>query len=159
MIGITESKLDDTVPDSEIHIDNYNIIRCDRNRHGGGVACYVRDDINFNQKSFFNSEIENIFIDVLLSKTKPFTVGIFYRPPNKSNFIEKISDDFSKLNTETKDLFILGDMNINLCHNDKYILYKNNSEIPCPLFKKYKEFISSFGLKQLIQSPTPNNMQ
>ena len=96
-----------------------------------------------------------IFIDILLPKTKPFTVGIFYRPPNKTKFIENITDDFSKLNTENNDIFILGDMNINLYYNRKYILDKNNNEITiCPLFKKYKEFISNFGLKQLIQNPT-----
>ena len=72
VIGITESKLDDSVLNSEIHIDNYSLIRCDRNRHGGGVACYVRDDISYNQKTTFNSGVENIFIDILLPKTKPF---------------------------------------------------------------------------------------
>ena len=35
VIGITESKVDESVHDSEINIENYNIIRCDRNRHGG----------------------------------------------------------------------------------------------------------------------------
>ena len=45
VIGITESKVDESVQDSEINIEKYNIIRCDRNRHGGGVVCYVRDDI------------------------------------------------------------------------------------------------------------------
>ena len=155
IIGITESKLDDSVSNSEIDIDNYTLIRCDRNRHGGGVACYIRDDINFTQKSIFDSEIENIFIDVLLPKTKPFTVGIFYRPPNKTNFIDKIINDFSKLNSENNDLFILGDMNINLSQNGKYILDKNNNDkTACPQFKKYKEFINNFGLKQLIRHPT-----
>ena len=36
MIGICEPKLDDSVLSSEIHIDNYNTLRCDRNRHGEG---------------------------------------------------------------------------------------------------------------------------
>ena len=49
IIDITESKLDDSVSNSEIDIDNYTLIRCNRNRHGGGDACYIRDDINFTQ--------------------------------------------------------------------------------------------------------------
>ena len=61
IIGVTESKLDESVQNSEICIENYSLIRCDRNRHGGGVACYVRDDIIYNQKNIFNSEVENIF--------------------------------------------------------------------------------------------------
>ena len=46
VIGIGESKLDDSVLSSEIHIDNYNTLRCDRNRHGGGVVCYIRNDLS-----------------------------------------------------------------------------------------------------------------
>ena len=34
VIGISESKLDDSVLSSEIQIENYDLIRSDRNRHG-----------------------------------------------------------------------------------------------------------------------------
>ena len=44
--GITESKLDEPIFQSEIQIDNYDLLRCDRNRNGGGVACYIRSDIS-----------------------------------------------------------------------------------------------------------------
>ena len=76
VMGITESKLDDFILDSEIQIDNYQILRCDRNRKGGGVACYVRNDLNYIEKDFFPEKIENIFCEILLPKTKPITVGI-----------------------------------------------------------------------------------
>ena len=42
IIGISESKLDESVLEPEIQMDDYKILRCDRNRHGGGVACYIR---------------------------------------------------------------------------------------------------------------------
>ena len=51
-IGISESKLDDSVLSSEIHIDNYNTLRYDRNRHEGGVFCYIRNDLSFDVKFF-----------------------------------------------------------------------------------------------------------
>ena len=38
IIGISESKLDESVLEPEIQIDNYKILRCDRSRQGGGVA-------------------------------------------------------------------------------------------------------------------------
>ena len=50
VIGVSESKLDIFIFDSEIEIDGYNILRFDRNRHGGGVACYVR---HFYKKKLF----------------------------------------------------------------------------------------------------------
>ena len=35
VIGIFESKLDDSVPTPKAQIDEYDLLRCDRNRHGG----------------------------------------------------------------------------------------------------------------------------
>ena len=80
--GISESKLDETILQSEIQISSYELLRCDRNRNGGGVDCYIRSDISYLQKHFFPKEIENIFVEFFLPKTKPLNVGIIYRPPN-----------------------------------------------------------------------------
>ena len=55
--GISESKLDDSVLPSEIHIDNYNTLPCDWNSHGVGVVCYIRNDLSYDVKSFFLPEI------------------------------------------------------------------------------------------------------
>ena len=57
VIGISETKLEDSVLPSEIHIDNYNTLRSDRNRHGEGVVCYRRNDLSFDVKYFFPPEI------------------------------------------------------------------------------------------------------
>ena len=40
LIRISESKLDDSVLTSEIQINKYDLLRCDRNRRRRGVACY-----------------------------------------------------------------------------------------------------------------------
>ena len=89
VIGVTESKLDATVLDGEVNIDGYEVIRSDRNRHGCGVACHVRNDISFNVRGDFSDEIENIVFDMLLPKTKPISVGILYRPPDQSKVLQK----------------------------------------------------------------------
>ena len=68
VIGITESKLDETILDEEINIDGYELARSDRNRHGGGVVCFIRNDVSFNVRGDFSSEIENIFLDIFLPK-------------------------------------------------------------------------------------------
>ena len=75
VIGITETKLGNTIHDSEVTVDGYNIVWNDRNRNGGGVACYIRNNICFNNT-------ENIFIDLLFPKTKPISIGIIYKPPS-----------------------------------------------------------------------------
>ena len=50
VIGISESKLNNSIFDSEIEIDGYNTLRFGRNRHVGGVACYVINDLSFPKK-------------------------------------------------------------------------------------------------------------
>ena len=49
VIGITETKLDNTVYDSEVTVDSYNIVRNARSRNGEWVACYMRNNICFNR--------------------------------------------------------------------------------------------------------------
>ena len=106
VIGLSETKLDDSVFDAEVNIEGYNLVRSDRNRHGGGIACYVKQHLSFDVKSYFSNEIENFFIEIFLPKSKPFTLGFFYRPPNQHNFLHLIENDFKKLNPETKELQI-----------------------------------------------------
>ena len=51
VISITETKLDNSIDDSETSIDGYCAIRCDRNARGGGVICYVTNKICYNTKN------------------------------------------------------------------------------------------------------------
>ena len=57
VIEISKSKLDDFVLTSKIEIGEYDLLRCDRNRHGGGIACYIRNDHSYNVKSYFPKDI------------------------------------------------------------------------------------------------------
>ena len=75
VIGISESKLDKSVTNSEILIDNYDLLRCDRNRNGNGVACYIRNELNYTKKNLFPNDIENVLFEIYLPKTKPISVG------------------------------------------------------------------------------------
>ena len=50
VIGISESKLDSSVLSSEIQIENYDLICSDINRNGGGIACFIRNDLSHNTK-------------------------------------------------------------------------------------------------------------
>ena len=107
VIGITESKPDESIFQLEIKIDNYDLLRCDRNRNGGGVACYIRSDINYVQKNFSPNVIENIFLDILLSKTTSVTVRIMYMPPSQTNFLEILNMTFEKVDIDKKEILFL----------------------------------------------------
>ena len=62
IIGITECKIDNSISDSEVEILGYCNLRCDRNRNGGGVACYVRQDWCFNLRSTAIGDIKGMFL-------------------------------------------------------------------------------------------------
>ena len=83
-IDTCESKLD--ALEQEISIDDYKILRCNRNRHGEGVACYICNNYSYNILSVFPREIENIFLEILLPNSKPRTVKTIYRPQGQSDF-------------------------------------------------------------------------
>ena len=151
VIRISESKLDDSVLTSEIQIDWYDLLRCDRNRHGGGVVCYVRNDLSYNVKSYFPKDIENTFFELLLPNTKPIVVGTISRPTNQTNFMEIFNESLSQVDTNNLESYI------NLLQNGHYVFQKNNllscRSVPNDV-KNYFDFCTMFGLKQLLESPT-----
>ena len=152
VIGITETKLDNSIGDSEISIDGYCAIRRDRNRKGGGGICYATSKICYNTKNCISNEIENVFVELLIPKTKPVTVGIVNKPPNQTRFLEILSNSLKSLSMLTEEWHILGDLNINLYHNGSTLggenekIIKGASKVSSKT-KKYLEFCKTFGLK------------
>ena len=72
--GVSESTVDESVLKPEIQIDNYTILQCDWNRHGGGVGCYTWNDLSYNILSVFLREIESVFFEILLPNSKQITI-------------------------------------------------------------------------------------
>ena len=158
VIGISESKLDNSIEDKEIDIAGYSILRCDRNRHGGGVVCYIKNELCFNRESKFSQGIEHVFINLFIPKMKPISIGIFYRPPGQDNFLEILTNDLNLLDIGRNEIYLLGDFNINLLQDNKYILKENlacrSKNLVTPLLRQYKEFCQTYSLKQLIREAT-----
>ena len=69
ILMITETKLDDSFPEQQFHIEGFNIrFRLDRNSYDGGLLLYVPNNINaVLLKSYvFPDNIEAFFIEVHL---------------------------------------------------------------------------------------------
>ena len=47
IVGITESKLDHTVPELEFDLPGYDILQCDRNKNGAGVFLLHKEEFMF----------------------------------------------------------------------------------------------------------------
>ena len=105
---------------------------------------FIKDTIAFNIRNDINNEnCEILFINVLLPKSKPFIVGMCYRPPDDSNFCDKLENNILSIKELEQETYILGDFNINYCK-------ANNSS----LMKSLKRVMTSLNLDQLVKSPT-----
>ena len=158
VIGLSETKLDETIFDSEISIPNYSLIRKDRNRKGGGVTCYISSNIFLNSQNYLSEETENISFDLLFPKAKPIFIAIVYKSSTDNRFLGYLSRGINDFNLMENDLFILGDTYINILNNGENILdkYKDMSKrkynfgaIPI----MYAQICSTLGLKQFIKHP------
>ena len=50
IISINETKLDDTIRDEQVAIEGFSLLRLNRNHHGGGVAFYYRETVNYEHR-------------------------------------------------------------------------------------------------------------
>ena len=62
------------------------ILRRNRNRGGGGIACYIRKDLCLNIRDLNCKKVKNTIFDILLPNLKPITVGVLCRPSNQATW-------------------------------------------------------------------------
>ena len=135
ILSFSETRLDDSIKDTEIEIENYTLIRKDRDRNGGGVCVYIRADISFNVRSDMdNKSIEAVWVEINLPKTKPFLVGALYRPPSQSTFYNLLDDVSTDLGSS--EAILIGDFNTNIRTKDTSI---------------YKSFLNYCSLHNMVQ--------
>ena len=113
IFAINESKIDELIPDNEISIPGYNLIRKDRNRAGGGVVLYIRDNISFsNREDLVPSRLEMVYAEINRPHSKSFLVCTWYRPPNSDmNLFNECKIFFQRCDTESRELILVGDLN------------------------------------------------
>ena len=88
----TETKTDSSFPLNRFAIQGYSKpYRFDRNRNGGGVLIYVREDIPSRESKIYNvpEDIERIFIEINLIKTKCFFVAAITQLASLTNTSSK----------------------------------------------------------------------
>ena len=153
---ITESKLDESVPNSQIKIENFHEpIRRDRNRHGGGCLIYLSEKLVFKQMSRFQSDkYEHIWVDVK-ANDKTYSINALYRPStdNTNDKYEEFLNETEKIliniNKHKADVSIIAsDLNFGNTYCKAVILE------PKPLDDSAPELFSSYGMTQLIDIPT-----
>ena len=85
ILVITETKLDDTFPLGQFSVDGFTMpYRLDRNRNGGDVIIYVREDMpsKILEKHKLPQDVEGMFVELNLRKITWLRFGT-YHPPLK----------------------------------------------------------------------------
>ncbi|CAF1009815.1 unnamed protein product [Brachionus calyciflorus] len=136
---LSETKLDDSIPNSFYKNDHYIKIRLDRTRHGGGLLIFIKNNINVT-KSILLEKMELIYFQIQL-KNQKLNFVYSYRAPNlkEQYFFEKLDDFIHSLNLNDP-LFIIGDLNMEF--NTNYV----NSNI--------RDFTNNNNLVNYVQKPT-----
>ena len=95
----TESKLDGTYKNCEIFPPGYrsNVIRRDRNSHGGGVFIVAKDEINITEIDVANTECPLVLAKITVKDGANITIGAFYRQPTSVSAGSKTRGARSKL--------------------------------------------------------------
>ena len=94
ILMISETKLDNSFPEGQFLIPGYSSpYRFDRNRRGGGIMLYVREDIPSKLLSVENQPIEGFYVEINLRKKKWLFCGTYN--PHRNN-IDNHLDSLSK---------------------------------------------------------------
>ena len=101
---LSESKVDQTIPNSLITIPGYHEpLRHDRNRHGGGVLMYIAENLAYQQRSELQSNnYEHLWADIRINN-QIFAINGLCRPPNEDaeshkHFLETAEIILTQLN-------------------------------------------------------------
>ena len=123
VLALNETRLDSTISNLEIGINNYTIIRRDRTRHGGGVAIYIRSTIEYKIRDDHKDDgLEFLCIEITKPKIKPFLISTWYRPPNSPvELFDKFHVILEKIESLNIESTIVGDLNCNVAANNGYM--------------------------------------
>ena len=112
---ITETKLDSTFPTSQFVIDGYSEpYRFDRNRNGGGVLIYIREDIPSKLLADHKlpHDIEEIFVQLNLRKKKWLIFGSYNLPSQSDEyFFHQVKKGLDMCSKFYERFMLIGDFN------------------------------------------------
>ena len=113
----SESWLTDSIPDTQIGIDGYNVDRSDRSwneengngiKKGSGVGFYIRDDLTFSQSGLLqynisSRDIECCWLKLINKEAKNILLCTLYRSPtgNVENFCYILTTTIEEIGNST----------------------------------------------------------
>ena len=109
---ISERKFDDSFPFGQFCIHRFGLaIRLDRNKHGGEIMLYAREDITIKLLSSEANSSEGFYVEMNQYKKK-WLINYSYNPEkeNISKHIATVRKRLNSYSTKYEYLIVLGDL-------------------------------------------------
>ena len=138
ILMISEYKLDDSSPDSQVLIEGFGKpFRLDRNRNGGGVMLFIRSDIPVKVISTDKSPFESFYVELNFRKKK-WLLNCSYNPNNNNveSHLNCFSRSIDSLSSKHENIILLGDFNS--CMDNSPMI----------------DFCETYKLRNLVKHPT-----
>ena len=151
VICITESWCNDESmsTNSNFQLPNYSVIHQMRADHaGGGICMFIHSSLSYKLRkdlSINDADCESLCIELSNGTTRNIIVNTFYRPPagKIKPFKDHLKLTLTKLKNSNKQLYLVGDFNLNLLD------YETNKKV-----KNFVNLLFQHGLMPLINKPT-----
>ena len=145
IIGLSETRLNEQIEDSEVEINGCCIFQNDRYENGGGLALYANESLSYPAVKLKREKLELLSIEISSTHAKFFLVVRWYRSPTSGvdeEPFENLRDTLKQLDKGQKEIVLIGDTNYNL------VCKQNNNT------KRLKAIYSEYQLEQLVKSYT-----
>lgn len=123
-------------------ITNFNSVFLNRNGKGGGIAVYVKENINFTTTHINTTYFETIQIDLSIDNNI-ITLFPIYRPPrhNTNMFINELEQIINTIH-KNRVMIVVGDMNVDVANE------------AVKTTRAYIDMMSSNGLQCIVKEIT-----
>ena len=128
IMGLTETKLiKGQTPTFKTSIDGYNDYHTPTESKKGGTVLFIDKNIDskprkdLEKKLYLSKKLESSFAEILIKGKTNVIVGCIYKHPSMDidEFNALFEQTMDKISSENKDIYLLGDFNINLLKIDE----------------------------------------
>ena len=149
VIALCETKLNDSVTDSTLMKDalgeSHALFRRDRTSHGGGVACFVRSEL---QPERIHPDPNGSEILVIYLRKISVLIAVVYRPPNTE-------DNERTFNSMLKAMSAIAGYNCPcIITGDFNFTQFPITKLSTSRLGRFMNHCANLGLKQCVSSPT-----
>ena len=110
VFAVTETRLNSSIPDTEISIPGMKHLRLDRKgRKGGGCMLFYSDHLKaVHRNDLLTTSLEAAWVQVTFASSSVL-FAVIYRPPDDCTFFDHIVSVLEKAWLKTSNIVLLGD--------------------------------------------------